>query len=119
VTGRSYSKHDIEQLRAVLKYCIDIEDFVLRYGSDEEDFNENLSFQYSCVFALIRIGEHVIRLSPEFKNRHPDISWKDVIGMKDIMVHNYTAIIIPKLRSVILSDVPVLRKKCSSILERL
>ena len=68
MTERSYSRRDTEQLQIILKYCEDIREFIGLYGSDEEDFCDTLPLQYSCVFALIQIGEHVKRLSSELKD---------------------------------------------------
>ena len=116
MTGKSYSKRDAEHLQIMIKYCNDIEDFVNIYGSDEEDFSDKLPLQYSCVFALIQIGEYSKRLSSELKDEHPEIDWKNVAGMRDFIVHNYMSVNISRIRSTVLDKIPSLGEKCRSIL---
>lgn len=117
MTGRSYSKRDVENLRAILKFCEDIEYFVQLYGSDEIAFQEDLALQYSCVFSLMQIGEHVKRLSSELKDEHPEIDWKNAAGMRDFIAHNYANIDIPRVRSTVIGKIPSLRDVCQLILD--
>ena len=35
------------------------------------------------------IGEAARRLSPEFCARHPEIPWRDIVGMRHKVVHDY------------------------------
>lgn len=35
------------------------------------------------------MGEAVKRLSDETRNRHPEIPWKDVAGLRDKLIHAY------------------------------
>ena len=43
--------------------------------------------------ALVRlveiIGEAATRVTPEVRNRHPDVPWLDIIGMRNRIVHGY------------------------------
>lgn len=41
---------------------------------------------------LTEIGEAASRLSPEFRTRHADIPWADIIGFRSIAVHAYVAV---------------------------
>jgi uncharacterized protein with HEPN domain len=38
---------------------------------------------------LLIVGEATKRLSDEFKSRHPGIPWRQMAGMRDILVHAY------------------------------
>jgi len=38
---------------------------------------------------LIIIGEAASRLSPQFRDSHPEISWRMVMGMRHVLVHDY------------------------------
>ena len=46
----------------------------------------------AVMYKLQSIGEAVKRLSEDFKTRHPNIPWKQIAGMRDILVHDYTEV---------------------------
>ena len=116
MTGRSYSKRDIDSLQTIVGFCEDIEHIVERHGSGENDFEEDISLQYSCIFALTQIGEYVKNLSSDLKGQRPEIKWKDIVNMRNFIVHNYASIDLLVLRKTVLVDVPDLKEKCRSIL---
>jgi uncharacterized protein with HEPN domain len=106
-------------LRAIVKCCDDIENFAELYGSDESDLEDDLLLQYGYVFSLIRIGEYIKRLSFELREERPKIDWKGLAGLRDIIAHNYEGIDIPRVRSVIIDEIPPLKGECLSILGRI
>ena len=118
MTRRSCSKRDSEQLQMILKYCNDIEYFLELHGSDEDSLNE-ISVQYDFMFPIIQMGEHVKRLSFEFREEHKEVDWKGIAGMRDIIVHRYAAIDVTAVQAAILNDVPLLKDACRSILKDL
>jgi len=117
VTGRSYSRRDIDNIQIIVKYCEDIDYFIKLYGSDEEDFTANLSLQYGCVFSLEQIGEHIKHLSSELKDEHPEINWRGATGLRDKIAHQYGSIDPSWIRFTVLNDVPHLKNACQKILE--
>jgi len=57
---------------------------------------------------LTVIGEAVARLSAAAKKQHPDVPW-GVIGLRNIVVHNYFGIDWSEVWNAASADVPVLR----------
>jgi uncharacterized protein with HEPN domain len=90
----------------MIRYCEDIGYLVKLHGSDETDFQENISLQYGCAFSLEQIGEHVKRISSELRDAYPEIDWKGVAGLRDNIAHRYDGIVIPRMRSTVLNEVP-------------
>ncbi|MDR2698907.1 MAG: DUF86 domain-containing protein [Candidatus Methanoplasma sp.] len=117
MTEGSYSKHDRENIRIILKHCEEIEYFIRLYGSDEEEFEGNPSLQCGCVVHLMQIGEHVKRLSPEIRNDREEIDWKDAAGLRDIIAHQYEDLNYSWIRKTVLNRIPVLKDVCQSILD--
>ncbi|MCL2145582.1 MAG: DUF86 domain-containing protein [Methanomassiliicoccaceae archaeon] len=89
------------------------------HGSDETDFQENISLQYSSVFALEQIGEHIKRLSSELRDAHPEVDWKGASGLRDRIAHQYENIDLSWIRFTVLDEIPVLEKACRNILDGL
>ena len=41
-----------------------------------------------CVY-IIQIGKYIGRLSDDFKDQHPDITWNSLKAMRNIHAHDY------------------------------
>ncbi|MBR5906148.1 MAG: DUF86 domain-containing protein [Bacteroidales bacterium] len=56
------------------------------------------------------------RLSLEFKEKHREIPWDDIIRMRHVLVHGYATILPELLWHTALVDVPLLKKQIEEIL---
>lgn len=63
------------------------------------------------------VGEAARNLSQEFKNYQSQISWKEVIGMRDWVVHGYAEIDWDKVWNTAMSDIPELRAKVAKLVD--
>jgi len=107
---------DISHIESIIQYCYNIEEAVMMFGTDEEDFLCNTQFQQSCAFSLLQVGEIVKRLSPDITSKHPTIEWINIARFRDILTHNYGKVEQPAVWDVIVKDIPILKKECESIL---
>jgi uncharacterized protein with HEPN domain len=64
-----------------------VQSYAERVSQDE--FNEDNMRQDAVVRQLLIIGEAAKRLSDDFKSRHANIPWRQMAGMRDILVHSY------------------------------
>ncbi len=58
-------------------------------GIRREQFLKDTRLQDSVIRRLEIIGEAAGRLSPEFRERHPEIPWSAMTGMRNRMIHGY------------------------------
>ena len=54
------------------------------------------------------IGEAAKNVSPEFKAAHPEIPWKAMAGMRDILIHAYRRVDLNEVWKIAAEDVPEL-----------
>jgi uncharacterized protein with HEPN domain len=63
----------------------------------------------NAVMRLIQIvGEAARKVSPEFKQAHPEIPWQGIIGIRNRLVHDYFRIEPSRVWEVIEKDLPAL-----------
>ncbi len=96
-------------------YLLDIVNAINRIqlfaaGLTKEDLRLNEEKQSAILYQIIIIGEAIKRLSQEFRVTNPDIPWKDIAGMRDILAHQYDRININTLWDVVQRDVTELKE---------
>jgi uncharacterized protein with HEPN domain len=75
--------------------------------------------ELTSTFMLYRsggVGESVEGLSTPCRERHPDVGWKQIAGMRDLASHRYVGIDLDVVRDTVERDVPVLRATVARIL---
>jgi uncharacterized protein with HEPN domain len=58
-------------------------------GQNRETFLQDIKTQSAVLHQLMVMGEAVKRLSLEYREQHPDIPWKLMAGMRDVLIHGY------------------------------
>ena len=61
-------------------------------GVGREQFFLDELRQSAVLQKLIVIGEAAARLPMEFRRRHPEIEWVDIVGFRNIAVHDYFSV---------------------------
>ena len=93
---------------------------IQRYSEKgREEFADDELLQTWVVHHLQIIGEAVGRLSDPLKEKHPEVPWREIVAMRNILVHDYFAIDVDKVWNVVERDLPDLKVKIDSILKSL
>lgn len=79
-------------LLAIIKHCNIIEETKKYFGNEYKDFEKNSIYQNAILTPVTQIGELVKRLPDDFRQSHTEIPWRNIAGMRDIVVHNYETI---------------------------
>jgi uncharacterized protein with HEPN domain len=100
----------------------DIRDNIARamrfvHGLDLERFLIDDKSFYAATRCLEIISEASRRLSPAFKERFPDIPWKDVAGSGSIYRHNYEDVLERRIWRTIHEALPPLRSIVDAALQ--
>jgi uncharacterized protein with HEPN domain len=75
-------------------------------GLDQMLFNASKLHQAAVVRCLGIIGEAANKVSQEFRNAHPEIEWRDIIGMRNRLIHDYTEVRLDIVWAVLQDELP-------------
>ena len=111
--GRSIAMY----LRDIIEAMDDIESFV--EGMTFDEFRRDKKTFHACVRNLGIMGEAVKNLPDDMKDRHDDVPWRVVAGMRDKVVHAYFGVSHEIIWTTISSDFPGFRSSIEGILAEL
>ncbi|MDO8136967.1 MAG: DUF86 domain-containing protein [Candidatus Brocadiales bacterium] len=77
-----------------------------REGMNKPTFLSDHKTQSSILHQLLILGEAVKRLPEGFKERHPEIPWKAIAGMRDTLIHSYNNVDLEEVWKTITVDLP-------------
>ena len=73
--------------------------------------------QVWIVHHLERIGEAAARLGREFHEAHPPIPWREMVAMRNLLVHEYFSVDLEEVWSTVVRDLPALKVQVQALLE--
>jgi uncharacterized protein with HEPN domain len=85
-------------------------------GEGYYEFEQNEMMNSAVLQKLTVIGEAASRLPKEFTSRFPEIPWVDIIGFRNIAVHEYFAIRWDIAWVAATEEVPALKEQVEKIL---
>lgn len=77
-----------------LRDIVDAADAIQRFVEevDEQDFIADEMRQSAVLQKLLIIGEAAARISETFRNQYIEVPWTDIVGFRNIVVHEYFAV---------------------------
>jgi uncharacterized protein with HEPN domain len=91
---------------------------VQRYtAAGRERFDADELVQSWTLRHLQVIGEAARALSAGLRDAHPEIPWRDIIGMRQILVHHYFGIDLNAVWTAVEGHLPSLRQAITAILD--
>jgi len=111
-------------IRGDLEYLYDIKEsieLILEYVKDtsQNEFKNNQEKQDAVVNRMNVIGEATKNLSQEIRDNYPDIPWKRMAGMRDVLIHQYHGIDLEVVWQTINQELPEVGQRIGQIIEEL
>lgn len=108
-------RDDKERLLDILEAIGSINKYA---GRGRKAFEKEELIQTWIVHHLQILGEAAAKVSQDFQNKSAQIPWHKIIGMRNILVHNYFDIDVDIIWSAVQNDLPKLKDQIKKILEQ-
>lgn len=85
-------------------------------GRTRSTLDEDEVVALAIVRLLEIIGEAASQVSPVTRAQFPDVPWRQVVGMRNILIHGYADLNLDVVWQTIQTDLPVLTKSLGKAL---
>ena len=72
------------------------------------DLEVNRLLAFGLVKLIEIVGEAASKVTREFQTAHPEIPWRNIVGMRHVLVHDYDQIDLDVVWEVVTTDLPAL-----------
>lgn len=109
------SRHDdTVSLRQMLEYAQEALDMI--EGRVRADLDADRMLNLAMTRLIEIVGEAAGRVTPETRQRHEEIPWAEIVGLRNRLIHGYDAVDLDILWQVIQADLPPLISQLEAIL---
>jgi uncharacterized protein with HEPN domain len=108
---------DKQRLLHILDAISEIENYT--HGIDLIEFKSNSMIRFASIKQLEIIGEAARHLTVNLKEQFSQVTWNEITGLRNILVHEYFGIDPQLIWQIIISDIPELKMHIQNILKLL
>jgi uncharacterized protein with HEPN domain len=101
-------RRDVESLLDILQASRYAQSFVGEKG--KEEFVADIQCHFAVVRAIEIIGEAANRISDEFQELHPELPWRDMVSMRNRLIHVYDDVDLALVWKTVRDDLTTLIK---------
>ena len=80
-------------------------------GIDSSAYLASLGLQEQVELNMLHLGEVAARISDDIKESHPEIPWHEMVGMRNILVHEYFRVKPIVLFETVMTQFPELERQ--------
>ncbi len=108
---------DIDRLRHIDECIGHVMNFL--EGKTFEDMKNDVMCYHAVVYNIMIIGEAANLLTKEFRKEHPDVPWREIVDMRNVLVHGYFTTSALFIWETYTKDLPPLREQVLRYIEEL
>lgn len=110
------SQHDDKlRLRHMLDHAQEAVD--LAWGKRREDLDADRLLELALTRLLEIIGEAANLVSEETEDRYPQLPWRQMVGLRNRLIHGYDEVDLDILWDIVREDLPPLIAELKQIVE--
>jgi uncharacterized protein with HEPN domain len=107
---------DKARLQHILDAIKEIEEYIS--GISFKVFQSNSMMQYATIKQLEIIGESSNHITQHFKRLYKEIQWQEIIGLRNLLIHEYFGVDTHIVWDIIKNDIPKLKSQVVDILKQ-
>ncbi|MBZ0291569.1 MAG: DUF86 domain-containing protein [Anaerolineae bacterium] len=85
-------------------------------GKTRAALDDDLQLVFALRKAIEIIGEAATKITPNTRQRYPQMPWREMIGMRNILIHDYYDVDLDQLWHTVIDDLPPLITELEKIL---
>jgi uncharacterized protein with HEPN domain len=106
--SKIYLKHILESIEMIEYFT---------KGLNKKEFLDKPEKQDAVVRRIEIIGEAVKNIPISLKHKHSEISWREIAGTRDVLIHSYFSVDYDLVWNIVRKDLPRLKKAIQRILD--
>jgi uncharacterized protein with HEPN domain len=110
-----------KDIKVFLEHILESINLIEEYmqNKTKTEFLETKQLQDAVIRRIEIIGEAVKNIPDDIKGKFKDIPWRNIMGMRDILIHQYFGVDLELTWEVINNNIPELKNQISSIKKKL
>ena len=108
---------NIERLRDIKERIGYVMNFL--GGKNFEEMKADVMCYHAVVYNIMIIGEAANLLTKEFREQHTEVPWRDIVDMRNVLVHGYFTTSALFIWETYTKDLPVLLEQVEQYIKEL
>jgi uncharacterized protein with HEPN domain len=106
---------DVARLRHMLEFCQKCVRFTT--GKNRSDLDQDEMLTMGTLYVVEFLGEASRTISEEFRERHTQIPWAEIIGTRNRLAHGYAEVNLDVIWAIVNKDIPPLIRQLEKAIE--
>ena len=108
---------DNVRIQHILDAIVEVEKYIK--GVTQDEFLDNSEKKFATIKQIEIVGEACNKMTPETVNLYPEVPWAQVIGFRNISIHEYHNVSFHIVWDIANNDLPDLKMKFQTILQNI
>jgi uncharacterized protein with HEPN domain len=87
-------------------------------GMNKTGFLQDQKTQSAVLHQILVLGEATKRVSTSYREAHPEVPWRLMAGMRDVVIHAYESVDLEEVWHTAINEIPKLLEKINPLLPK-
>lgn len=106
---------DKQRIIKIYENAVALSEYIAENNVTKHMLISIVPLQWLVTTPLYNIGEHVYNISGEYKNKHNEVQWQMIAGLRHRLIHNYEGTNWNIIADIVFDELPIFIKKLKSL----